>query len=343
MVTAEISGHSCGIYLGTTCAWQVIKRDREIKQRTCDFDRGDVTFSQMFRWQTVFRDRNGARRCSTRLRGGSLTGASDIVREMPPRGLSFVPDAGGTISWTPLYKWDTEKILRDAVGDAAIYRDCKVDGVLVENMNDVPYVKAGDVLPETTAMMTRICTEIRKALPDNLPCGVQILAGCNKEAIAVAKAADFQFVRAEGYVFSHVADEGFTDACAGSLLRYRSQIDADDVLVFADVKKKHSSHAVTSDVSLSETVKAAEFFLADGIVLTGTATGEPASTAELAEIKRAAKGPVLIGSGVTIDNVDEYLSSDAVIVGSHFKAEGLWSNPVVEQRVRDFMRKMNAL
>ncbi|XP_076377484.1 uncharacterized protein LOC117221054 isoform X5 [Megalopta genalis] len=173
MVTAEISGHSCGIYLGTTCAWQVIKRDREIKQRTCDFDRGDVTFSQMFRWQTVFRDRNGARRCSTRLRGGSLTGASDIVREMPPRGLSFVPDAGGTISWTPLYKWDTEKILRDAVGDAAIYRDCKVDGVLVENMNDVPYVKAGDVLPETTAMMTRICTEIRKALPDNLPCGVQ--------------------------------------------------------------------------------------------------------------------------------------------------------------------------
>lgn len=43
-----------------------------------------------------------------------------------------------------------------------------------------------------------------------------------------------------------------------------------------------SSHAVTADVSLSETVKAAEFFLADGIILTGTATGDPANVAELA-------------------------------------------------------------
>lgn len=67
----------------------------------------------------------------------------------------------------------------------------------------------------------------------------QILAGCNKEAIAVAKAANFQFIRAEGFVFSHIADEGFTDACAGTLLRYRKQIDADDILIFADIKKKH--------------------------------------------------------------------------------------------------------
>lgn len=68
---------------------------------------------------------------------------------------------------------------------------------------------------------------------------MQILAGCNEEAIAVAKAAGFQFIRAEGFVFSHVADEGFIDASAGTLLRYRRQVDAEDVLVFADVKKKH--------------------------------------------------------------------------------------------------------
>lgn len=57
--------------------------------------------------------------------------------------------------------------------------------------------------------------------------------------MAVAKAADFQFIRAEGYVFSHIADEGFINACAGTLLRYRRQIDADDILIFADIKKKH--------------------------------------------------------------------------------------------------------
>jgi predicted TIM-barrel enzyme len=40
-------------------------------------------------------------------------------------------------------------------------------------------------------------------------------------------------------VFSHVADEGFTDATAGTLLRYRANIRADDVLIFTDIKKKH--------------------------------------------------------------------------------------------------------
>lgn len=32
-----------------------------------------------------------------------------------------------------------------------------------------------------------------------------------------------------------------------------------------------------------------------------------------AEVKNVAKGPVIIGSGVTINNIESYLSSDAVI------------------------------
>lgn len=67
-------------------------------------------------------------------------------------------------------------------------------------------------------------------------------------------------------------------------MRYRKQIDADDILIFADIKKKHSSHTITSDVSLLETAKAAKFFLADGIILTGNATGYPANVTELTGI-----------------------------------------------------------
>ncbi|XP_076236385.1 uncharacterized protein F13E9.13, mitochondrial [Calliopsis andreniformis] len=249
----------------------------------------------------------------------------------------------GALPGTPLYNGNTNKIINNAIKDAVIYKECNVDGILVENMHDIPYIQSKNSSPETTSMMTRICTEIRKILPENIPCGVQILAGCNKEAIAVAKAANFQFIRAEGFVFSHIADEGFTDACAGSLLRYRKQINANDVLVFADIKKKHSSHAITSDVSLSETVKAAEFFLADGIILTGSATGDPANVAELAKVKHTAKGPVLVGSGVTINNIENYLSSDAVIIGSHFKFNGAWKNAVEKDRVNNFMEKLQIL
>ena len=127
------------------------------------------------------------------------------------------------------------------------------DGILVENMHDRPYLKPGAVGMETVANMTRICSEIRRIAP-NHPLGIQILAGgyyakvnsslllylgANKEAIAVAHAVNAQFIRAEGFVFSHVADEGWIDACAGELLRYRRNIGADSILVFTDVKKKH--------------------------------------------------------------------------------------------------------
>lgn len=42
-----------------------------------------------------------------------------------------------------------------------------------------------------------------------------------------------------------MADEGFLNACAGDLLRYRKQIGAEHVQIFTDIKKKHrlDSHA----------------------------------------------------------------------------------------------------
>lgn len=137
-------------------------------------------------------------------------------------------------------------------------------------MHDIPYVQEQKLGPETVANMTRLTLEIKKIIPSTMmSIGIQILACGNKQALAVAKACDLQYIRTEGFVFDHVADEGYTKACAGDLLRYRKQIDASDILVFTDLKKKHSSHSITQDVSLLETAKAAEFFLTDGIIITG--------------------------------------------------------------------------
>lgn len=116
---------------------------------------------------------------------------------------------------------------------------CLQDGICIENMHDIPYVKSHELLPETTAIMTRVCAEVRRAVGSQLACGVQILAGGNLEAVAVAQAANLQFIRAEGFVFGHVGDEGYHDSCAGKLLRYRRQIGAEDVMIFTDIKKKH--------------------------------------------------------------------------------------------------------
>lgn len=78
-----------------------------------------------------------------------------------------------------------------------------------------------------------------------------------------------------------MGDEGYIDSCAGPLLRYRKSIGAENVQIYCDIKKKHSAHAVTSDVSLKETAQAAEFFHADGLIVTGTATGHPAKPSDL--------------------------------------------------------------
>ncbi len=209
-----------------------------------------------------------------------------------------------------------------------------VDAFLVENMWDLPYVQPDQMGPETTATMTMVCDRLRReVVPENIPIGVQVLAGANKEAMAVARAAGLQFVRAEGFVFSHIADEGLMNACAGPLLRYRRSIgadrDPDYVSVFCDIKKKHSAHALTDDVSLEETASAARFFGADGVILTGSATGAETDPNQVESVVRVVKDemPVLVGSGVTSDNVANFTPfAHGLIVGSFFKKEGNWKN-----------------
>ncbi|GJQ70957.1 hypothetical protein Trydic_g873 [Trypoxylus dichotomus] len=195
---------------------------------------------------------------------------------------------------TPKYKDSIQQIVDKACMEADIYVRNDVDAVLIENMHDIPYVQSKDFQPETVAVMSRVCNEVKRILPPNIPCGVQVLACGNQEALAIAKACHLDFIRVEGFVFSHVADEGFTNAIAGNLLRYRKQIHAEDVLIFTDVKKKHSSHSITADISLVETAKTAEFFLSDGIILTGTSTGVAANPNELRSVKNQIEIPILV-------------------------------------------------
>src|SRR5262249_47817274 len=151
-----------------------------------------------------------------------------------------------------------------------------------------PYLKRS-VGPEIVAALAVIGREVRRA--SGLPLGVQVLAGANDCALAVALACGAAFVRVEGFVFAHVADEGLIESSAGELLRCGRAIGADRFRVFADIKKKHSAHAITADVSLTETAKAAEFFLADGVIVSGVATGSPADVAEVNAVARAVAVP----------------------------------------------------
>ncbi|MCF6295365.1 MAG: BtpA/SgcQ family protein [Flavobacteriaceae bacterium] len=251
--------------------------------------------------------------------------------EKPIIGMIHVKALPGT----PNHKLESSQIIDQALSEARIYKDAGIDSIMIENMHDIPYIKGG-VGHEVSSLMALIAYLIKNET--NLPVGIQILAGANKEALAVAKASSIDFIRAEGFVFAHTADEGIIEAQAGDLLRYRKQINAEDVAVFTDIKKKHSSHAITQDISLLETAKAARFFLSDGVIVTGSHTGEAASVDELKALKEVLDFPILVGSGITQDNVLTYLPiCDAMIVGSYFKEEGYWENDLSYERVANFM------
>ncbi|MGO9261419.1 MAG: BtpA/SgcQ family protein [Bryobacteraceae bacterium] len=256
-----------------------------------------------------------------------------------PRALIGVIHVGA-LPGTPGSQHEVAEIAEVAAAEARVYAAEGFHGLIIENTHDRPYVK-GSVGPEIVAAMAVIGVEVRRAA--SLPTGVQILAGANSAAMAVAHACGASFVRVEGFVFAHVADEGLIESTAGELLRYRRAIGADHVRVFADIKKKHSAHAITADVDLAETAKAAEFFQADGVIVSGAATGRPTDPGEVRAVSEAVGIPTLVGSGVTPENMECFATADALIVGSSVKEGGLWSNRLDDGQVRAVARAFRAL
>ncbi len=257
--------------------------------------------------------------------------------EKPVIGMIHVKALPGT----PFHRLEPEKIIEKALEEAFVYKSAGVEALMIENMHDIPYQK-NRVSPEIVAMMAIIAREIKQNTA--LPLGIQILAGANIQALSVAKSSGADFIRAEAYVFAHIADEGYMDAQAAEILRHRKNIEAEKVLVFTDIKKKHSSHAITSDLDIVEIAKAAEFFASDGLIITGNHTGEEASLNEVIAVKNQTGLPVLIGSGITKDNLSTFFPvADAFIVGSYFKKNNYWKNELDPPKIKSFMEKMQNL
>ena len=242
---------------------------------------------------------------------------------------------------TPGSNAEPDVIVSQAVEEARILAEAGFDAVMIENMHDTPYMLR-NVGPEIVACMTAVTTAVRAAV--DVPLGVQILAGANQAAMAVAHATGAQFIRAEGFCFAAIADEGImNDADAGPLLRYRRAIDADHIAILADIRKKHSSHSITADLSIADWAHGAEFMGADGIIVTGQATGDPTPTEDVLTTTAATGLPVFAGSGITDASIRKTLdAAHGAIVGSSLKEGGHWRNKVDHQRATNLVASRNS-
>ena len=223
-----------------------------------------------------------------------------------------------------------------ALADALAIAESGFDGILVENYGDTPYYPEAvpkHVVAELTATVRELDIAIER------PIGVNVLRNDATAALSVAGAAGGGFIRVNVHTGVRDTDQGRIEGQAHDTLRLRDRIDA-DVDILADVAVKHSGSV--SDRPLAAVVtETIERGLADGIVVTGPSTGDPADSEDLlatldARDDSSRDPPVFAGSGVTPDNVRDTLElADGAIVGTAIKEKGVTANPVDIDRAAD--------
>jgi membrane complex biogenesis BtpA family protein len=253
-----------------------------------------------------------------------LGGARPVV------GMVHLPPLPGA----PGYGGDRGAVRGRALADASALLEGGVDALLVENFGDTPFYP-DEVPPHVVAEMTAAVREL--GLGVDCPYGVNVLRNDARGALSIAAAAGGSFVRVNVHTGARVTDQGLLEGSAHETVRLRERIDA-DVAILADVAVKHSAPPAERDAGTTAT-ELIERGLADGLVVSGPATGEPADTGQLRAVLDARDDtdpdvPVLVGSGVTTENVAALLDvADGAIVGTALKRDGETTNPVEVDRV----------
>ncbi len=257
------------------------------------------------------------------------------ISATPVIGVLHVPALPGA----PSNKLSFQEIREFVACDAGAYASGGIDALILENFGDVPFYP-DRVPPETVAFLTALACEIRVRFSQ--PLGINVLRNDGESALAVASASGAAFIRVNVYTGARVADQGILQGRAHAIQRLKRALGS-SVLVFSDVAVKHSAplgeRALEDEVE--DTVQRA---LADAVIVTGEATGKPASMDALRTARAAAHGvPVFVGSGAREDTITEILTAvDGVIVGSALKVKGQIANPVDAERVRRFMDAVRA-
>ena len=244
---------------------------------------------------------------------------------------------------SPRYNGEPVSEIYDyALAEAQRYADAGVDGLIVENHGDIPFLKPDVIGPETAACMAVMTERVR--ISTGLQVGVNVLANGALHALSIAQASGASFIRVNQWSNAYIANEGIVEGPAAEALRYRKAIGASDLKIFADVHVKHGAHAITADRSIEELARDNEFFDADVAIATGQRTGNAATQEELETIVGATSLPVVVGSGVNEGNIERILSvASGVIVASSLKKDGVWWNSVDPVRARSFMQVVEGL
>ena len=236
----------------------------------------------------------------------------------------------------PGYGGARADIVDRAIRDAVVLQEAGFDAVLIENYGDAPFARC-DAGKHVTADMSTIAGAVAKEI--DIPFGIQVLRNDAEAGLAIAAATGARFIRVNVHVGAMHTDQGIIEGHAHETLRYRRMIDAMHVHILADVFVKHATPITPTSISdaVRDTV---ERGLADGIIVTGSGTGEAADLAEVQRATDATAAPVFIGSGVRQETLAESLAlAHGVIVGTAIKVGRITRAPVDPDGATSFVEK----
>ncbi|MCI0789717.1 MAG: BtpA/SgcQ family protein [Chloroflexi bacterium] len=232
---------------------------------------------------------------------------------------------------SPRWGGDMRAVIDRAEDEANILEQGGVDGIIVENFGDAPF-RIGRLDPETISGMTVAVDRVQGVV--SVPVGINMLRNDARSALGIAAVTGAKFIRVNVHYGVMAAEEGLIEGEAYQTMRHRKYLGL-DVKILADVLVKHAVPLGSVDLGLIAR-ETAQRGLADGLIVSGAATGLETASSDVSVVRQAVPdGLVLVGSGVTEKNIWSVIEhSDGAIIGTSLKEDGIVTNRVDPDRVR---------
>ncbi len=243
---------------------------------------------------------------------------------------------------SPLYEGNFSKVKERALSDAERLLEGGVDGIIVENFNDVPFFK--DNIPsETLSAFSVVASKIKEKMENGKLLGINALRNDALSALSIAHAVEADFIRINVPIGAVITPSGIIEGKIGEVARKRKLLGANNIAFYEDVMVKHAWQFANYDIE-EWAIETEKRGMADVIIVSGKRTVDTTSIEDVIKVKNVVSVPVYIGSGINPDNLAEFVNkADGAIVGTYFEEDGKPGNPVKVERVKKFMNRLKEL
>lgn len=228
-----------------------------------------------------------------------------------------------------------KKIIDAARKDLAALQEGGVDAVMFSNEFSMPYLTR--VRAETVTSMARLIGELMPEI--KVPFGVNVLWD-PVASLDLAVATGAKFVR-EIFTGAYASDFGLWNTDCGSVVRHQHAIGAEEVKLLFNIVPEGATYLSQRDIV---SIAKSTVFNArpDALCVSGLTAGAETDAQTLNMVKQTVPDMlVFANTGVRPENVEQQLSiADGAVVGTTFKVDGKFENPVDVKRVESFMDKV---